>query len=119
VQEGDDLPALITELEQRGWLSDERYTEQLVHARKSRFGSLRVAHELREHGVPEHLIEEAVAMLRDDELDNARAVWRKKFGDELPKNRADWAKQARFLQGRGFDFDIIRKVLNGDPDALE
>ena len=115
VEEGDDLPALIEDFQKRGWLSEERYTEQIVHARKSRFGSLRVAHELREHGVAEDLIEKAVAELKDDELGNARAVWQKKFG-ELPKNREAWAKQARFLQGRGFSFDIIKQVLNGSPD---
>lgn len=76
---------------------------------------MRVAHELREHGVAEDLIEKAVAELKDDELSNARAVWQKKFS-ELPKNREAWAKQARFLQGRGFSFDIIKKVLNGSPD---
>jgi regulatory protein len=86
-----------------------------VHARKLKFGSMRVAHELREHGVAEDLIEKAVAELKGDELGNARSVWQKKFG-ETPKNRETWAKQARFLQGRGFSFDIIKKVLNGSSD---
>lgn len=115
VEEGDDLPALIADFQKRGWLSEERYTEQIVHARKSRFGSLRIAHELREHGVAEDLVEKAVAELKDDELSNARSVWQKKFG-EAPKNREAWAKQARFLQGRGFSFDVIKKVLNNSPD---
>jgi regulatory protein len=109
---------LIKELQQRGWLSDERYTEQLIHARKSKFGSLRVAHELKEHGVADALIEEALEKLKDSELANARSVWQKKFG-ELPKHRESWAKQARFLQGRGFSFDIIKQVLNGDHDEME
>lgn len=74
-----------------------------------------MAHELREHGVPEALIDEAVASLKDDEVANARAVRQKKFG-QLPKNREAWAKQARFLQGRGFGFDVIKKVLNDSPD---
>lgn len=77
-----------------------------------------MAHELREHGVPETLIDEAVAGLRNDELANARAVWQKKFG-EPPNNRELWAKQARFLQGRGFGFDIIKQVLNGSPDEMD
>ena len=77
-----------------------------------------MAHELREHGVPEALIDEAVASLKDDEVANARAVWQKKFG-QLPKNREAWAKQARFLQGRGFGFDVIKKVLNDSPDDTD
>lgn len=113
--EGDDIAALLQDFKQRGWLSEERYAEQIVHARKARFGTVRVAHELREHGVAEALIEKAVDELKDSELANARAVWQKKFG-EAPKNREAWAKQARFLQGRGFGFDVIKKVLNADED---
>lgn len=113
--DGDDIAALLQDFKQRGWLCEERYAEQIVHARKARFGSVRVAHELREHGVAEALIEKAVDELKDSELANARAVWQKKFG-EAPKNREAWAKQARFLQGRGFGFDVIKKVLNADED---
>lgn len=86
-----------------------------MHARKGKFGSMRVAHELREHGVAEELVEKALAEVRQDELGNARAVWRKKFKTG-PKNREEWAKQARFLQGRGFSFELIKKVLNETPD---
>jgi regulatory protein len=30
----------------------------------------------------------------------------------VPSTREEWAKQARFLQSRGFGFEIIRKVIN-------
>ena len=109
------MPALLEDFKKRGWLSEERYAEQIVHARKSKFGSMRVAHELREHGVAEELVEKAVAEVRQDELSNARAIWRKKY-KQGPKNREEWAKQARFLQSRGFSFELIKKVLNDEPD---
>jgi regulatory protein len=38
-------------------------------------------------------------------------VWRKKFKTG-PKSREEWAKQARFMQSRGFGFDMIKKVLS-------
>ncbi len=114
-EEQDDLPALLEDIKQRGWLSEERYTEQVVHARKGKFGSLRVAHELREHGVAEDLVAKAVAEVKSDEVANARAICRKKF-DALPATREQWAKQARFLQSRGFSFDVIKQVLRDDPD---
>ena len=50
-----------------------------------------------------------------DELENAKAVWRKKFSMS-PNSREEWAKQARFLQSRGFGFEIIRKVINEQED---
>jgi regulatory protein len=113
-EEGDDLGALLEDFQKRGWLSDERFAEQVANTRKNRFGSLKVANELREKGVAEHLIEQTTAGLND--FESARSVWQKKFGD-LPEGREEWAKQARFLQGRGFGFDVIKKVLKKDPDS--
>ncbi len=92
-------------------MSDTRFTEQIVHARQVKFGSARVANELREKGVADDLIENAVATVRENEFDNALAVCRKKY-KEAPVSREDWARQARFLQSRGFGFDVIKKVLN-------
>ncbi len=95
----------------RGWLSDKRFTEQIVHARQAKFGVAKITHELREKGVSQELIEAAVEQVKENELDNAKQIWRKKF-KAIAVSREEWAKQARFLQSRGFGFDIIKKVLN-------
>jgi regulatory protein len=110
-EEGDDIPALLDDLKQRGWLSDARFTEQLVHARKAKFGSARVANELREKGIDDSLIASALDAVKSNEFENALAVWKKKY-TAPPSNREEWAKQARFLQSRGFGFDLIKKILN-------
>ena len=107
---------MLDDFQKHGWLSNERFAEQVANTRKNRFGSLKVAHELREKGVSDSLIEETLAGM--DDLKNAQLVWHKKFGIP-PKNREAWAKQARFLQSRGFGFDIIKRVLNGDPSDME
>jgi regulatory protein len=109
--EEDDIAALIVDFKSRGWLSDARYAEQMVHARQTKFGVSRVAHELREKGVSEDLVAEAVAGLQVNEAERASEVWRKKF-KAAPTSREEWAKQARFLQSRGFTFDVIKKILN-------
>jgi regulatory protein len=109
--DGDDIPALLEDFKALGWLSDARFTEQIVHARQTKFGSAKIAHELREKGVADHLIADAIEQVKDNELSNATEVWRKKF-KHGPKSREEWAKQARFLQSRGFGFDMIKKVLN-------
>lgn len=107
----DDISALITDFQARGWLSDARYAEQMVHARQARFGAARVAHELREKGISDDLVAEAVARLKVDEVERASEVWRKKFR-LAPTTREEWAKQARFLQSRGFTFEVIKQILN-------
>jgi regulatory protein len=109
--DSDDIPALIADFIARGWLSDERFTQQLVRARQVKFGSAKVAHELREKGVSDDLIADAVSDIKENELENATEVWRKKF-KQVASDRNEWAKQARFLQSRGFGFDTIKKVLS-------
>ncbi|NOT15506.1 MAG: recombination regulator RecX [Methylotenera sp.] len=110
-EEDDDVAALLDDFKSRGWLSDARFTEQIVHARKAKFGSAKIANELREKGVADDLVANAVEQLKETELENACEVWRKKFRS-APQSREEWAKQARFLQSRGFGFDVIKKVLN-------
>ena len=110
LQEGEDLDAVLDELVTRGWLSDARATTQLVHAKRSRFGTQRIAHELRQKGIPEDLINEALPELKDSELDTAREVWQRKFGN-VAQDEKEKGKQVRFLQSRGFSIDVIFKIL--------
>jgi regulatory protein len=111
VQEGENLEAVLDELARRNWLSDERAAEQMVNQRRNRFGTQRIAHELRQKGIPENLIGAAMPQLKASELDAARAVWQKKFGVP-PQDGKEKARQVRFLQSRGFALDVIFKVLH-------
>jgi regulatory protein len=110
VQEGEDLNAVLDELVKRGWLSDARATTQLVHAKRNRFGSQRIAYELRQKGIPENLIDEAMPELKENELDTVREVWQRKFGN-IAQDAKEKSRQMRFLQYRGFSMDVILKVL--------
>lgn len=108
--EGEDLGAVLDELEKRNWLSDARAAAQLVDAKRSRFGSQRIAYALRQRGVGEELIAAALPELKASELQTAREVWQRKFG-VLPQDQKEKARQMRFLQSRGFSMDVILKVL--------
>jgi regulatory protein len=110
VQEGEDLDAMLDELEKRNWLSDTRAAALLVDSKRGRFGTQRIAHELRQKGIAENLIAEAIPQLKETELEAARDVWRKKFG-VLPQDAKEKAKQIRFLQSRGFSVEVTLKVL--------
>jgi regulatory protein len=105
-----NLDALLDDLTARGWLSDARAATQLVHAKRSRFGTQRITHELRQKGIDEELIDAALPALKESELEAARNVWQRKFG-VLPLEAKDKARQMRFLQSRGFSMDAIFKVL--------
>jgi len=107
----DDLELLLDSLEQKGLLSDARFAESYVRSKAGRLGSARLRRELGERGVSSDIVTMVLdEALPDDELTRARAVWQKKFGDP-PQDRNDWARQARFLQTRGFAVEVIRKLL--------
>lgn len=112
----EELEPLLGELQSSGLLSDARMAEARAQSRGKLLGDQRLAHELRQRGVDDSLIESALAGL-PDEYERAIAVWRKRFG-LLPADRSDWARQARFLQSRGFSMGTIRRVLDA-PDEEE
>jgi regulatory protein len=116
----DELEALLDELVRSRLLSDDRYAEARGHTLSRRFGSLRVAHELKRQGIAEAPLAAAVAAARSNELERARQSWRKRFG-EAPRNAQERAKQMRFLQNRGYTMDVIRSVLgraDGDDPSF-
>ena len=116
VTETDDLSGVLDDLEKRGWLSDVRATEQIVRIRSEKFGTQRIAHELRQKGVSESLISEAIPQLKQSELETARAVWQRKFAAP-PQDQKEKAKQVRFLQSRGFSMEVIFKILRMEDEA--
>jgi len=107
------IEQIIADFVAKKWLSDERFTEQIVFARQSKFGSAKIAYELKQKGIAPDLIAQAVDHLQDSQLQQACAICRKKF-KQAPSDRVQWAKQARFLQSRGFSLEIIQRVLATD-----
>ena len=113
-----DLDALLDDLTARGWLSEERAVSQFVHAKRGRFGTQRIAYELRQKGIADNLIAETLPQLKATELEAARNVWQRKFG-ALPQDQKEKTKQFRFMQSRGFSMAVIMKVLRtADLDEL-
>ena len=106
------LQRLLDELESKKLLSDRRFTDVLARSRGQRFGTARIRHELRVHGIDDSLVREAVSELARTELQRARAVWRRKF-DAPPADAVERARQMRFLAQRGFSGEVIRRIVGG------
>ncbi len=109
-EEGVDLDALLDDFTKRGWLSEERFVEQTVRAKSRRFGPLKIAHHLREKGIGEAEIAQAVALARGGESESLESAWRSRFG-RAPADAAERARQVRFLQGRGYSLQSIMDLL--------
>ncbi|MDP3483322.1 MAG: recombination regulator RecX [Sulfuricella sp.] len=116
VENESELETLLDDFSRRGWLSEQRFTEQIIHARSGKYGTRRIAHELKEKGISAEAVAALLPQLQEGELETARAVWAKKFGT-LPADAKERAKQMRFLQGRGFSFPVIAKVLENGADS--
>jgi regulatory protein len=108
-----EIGLLLDDLEKRGWLSESRFVEQLTTVRRRRFGAARILHELREKGVSAAALAAAQEQLKDGEVEAARSVWQRKFGN-LPATVQERARQSRFLAGRGFSAEAVRKVLRSE-----
>ncbi|CUI05599.1 Regulatory protein RecX [Janthinobacterium sp. CG23_2] len=115
-EEGDDVDALLDFLEKNNWLSQERFSESLIHRRSARFGNSRIMAELQSHGVRGDALQELKAGLADSETARACEVWQRKFGT-VASDPAERNKQMRFLMQRGFSQGAVRAAMQGrDPD---
>lgn len=111
-EEGDDVPALLDFLEKNNWLSQERFSEALIHRRAARFGNSRIVAELQSHGVNGEALQELKVGLAEDETARACEVWRRKFGTVAADAQAR-GKQIRFLMQRGFSQRAVQAAIKG------
>ncbi|MEO8040061.1 MAG: recombination regulator RecX [Betaproteobacteria bacterium] len=107
---GEDMAALLDEMQRLGFLSDARFAEQLANRHRGRHGPLTVERELRRRGVADDIVGAALTDARTNEYDEAQRVLRRKFA-AVPATMHDWAKQGRYLQARGFSLEVIRRLL--------
>jgi regulatory protein len=110
---------VVDDLESTHKISNERYGQNVVAYRARRgHGPARIRDQLKKSGLSRAAIDEAVkGEDAPDFLALARSVRARKFGPDIPKDRKERARQARFLQYRGFSTDHIRTVLDGDPEV--
>ena len=114
-QEPGELQRALDELQAKGFISEQRVVESVIHRRAARLGAGRVKQELQAKGIGAEAVAEAVDRLRGTETERAREVWRKKFG-EPAADPAGRARQMRFLASRGFGAEAIRRVVRGADD---
>lgn len=113
-EDADEVERVLDELAAKGWLSAERFVESVVHRRAERFGAARIRQELQQHGIDAAESAAALDALRQSEPERALAVWQRRFGSP-PATPAERVKHMRFLAGRGFSTEVIRRLLSALP----
>jgi len=116
------VDALIADFVAKRLLDDARYAERFVSYRAARGqGPVRIRQHLKALGLPAALIDSALES-GPGFAQLAAGVRARRFGPQPPKDFKDKARQARFLQYRGFSADDIRSALGNvsggafDPD---
>ena len=118
VQDGDDLAAVLDDLQARDFISEARVAESVVHRRAAKLGTQRLVQELRGKGLDEDLVRATADRLRATELARAQAVWQQRFGGQPATRPEERARQMRFLAARGFAGDVVRRVVRGAGDEI-
>lgn len=115
----EEINAVIVELQACYLQSDARFAESYVRSQAPRLGILRLRHNMLTKGLDRELVESLlVAADMPDDLVRARSLWSRRFG-AVPANPKEWARQARFLQARGFASDTVRRLLKDPLGGVE
>ena len=140
-QDPDKIDALLDEFAEKGYQSDYRTTLMLIreNIRKGR-GRARIKQEFyhKKIAMPGNIDElidmanaesEEFSEFIDEDTDNlvegvdwlklAVTARTKKYGDDIPTEQKDKARQLRFLQYRGFNTDICFEALNYTLGTLD
>ena len=108
----DIVNAVLDELLENKYVSDERFTESYIRYRSNRgFGPVKIRAELKNKGISNALISEYLDMGSAAWIDKAIEQYQKKYGAEGVSDYNAWTKRARFMQSRGFTMEHIQVAL--------
>lgn len=119
-EEPGQIERVLDDLQAKDFISEARVVASVINRRAASLGGARLRQELQSKGIDPERVRDAVAQLKDTELERGQAVWRKRFGgagdvDEPPADTKQWARQVRFLMARGFSADVVRRVVPPAP----
>ncbi|PKO84422.1 MAG: recombination regulator RecX [Betaproteobacteria bacterium HGW-Betaproteobacteria-11] len=119
----EEIEIVIAEFAASQLQSDQRCVESYLRTHGGRLGVSRLRQSLARRGLDSALIEAQLSAQTAggelaDEPARARSVWARKFAAP-PADAREWARQARFLQGRGFAAEIIRHLMKSLPASVD
>jgi len=109
------IAAALDELTAHGLLDEARVAASVLNSQAPRYGAHRLKQTLQAKGLDPALVATTLQQARGSELERARDIWRRRFGAP-PADAAERARQMRFLAGRGFEGDVIRRVVQAKDD---
>ena len=112
VDSSDKLLKEIDKLSDQNLQSDERFSESYIRSRyNSGFGPSRIKYDLSKRRVAESIINDAFREIYLNWVEKLKKENIKKYGNENPKNMQELSKRTKFFVQRGFDQEMIRKII--------
>jgi regulatory protein len=107
-ESSDALKELVSNLKAGNQLSDARFAEERARKLSRKYGAAHIRRDLKARGVADELIGRFSSA--EGELQKAKDVLERKY--RVPATtHEEKARRMRFLQSRGFAFDVIRKAV--------
>lgn len=109
------IAEVIDYLKNKNYLNDERfadlYTNELIHHK--RIGPAKLREKLYQRGVSGDTIQSVILNYdHEAQIENCRYHLQKKFKSQTTfETREEKAKAIRYLQGKGFSWDVINSVI--------
>ncbi|MBQ8639396.1 MAG: regulatory protein RecX [Lachnospiraceae bacterium] len=111
------VESAISYVKQFHYLDDRRYAENYLLQQGQRKSRKRMAQDLRQRGVSNALIEEAIDNSSDCEAETAAKLLEKRArGKDLSQDKVRWGL-VRYLTGRGFSYDLSRRLVASYTDS--
>ena len=111
---GYDKPIVLEvlgKLDAYKYIDDRAYAELYIKSKSKKYGSFRIAAELRQKGVDSKIIDELLDETDEDAADVARKYLKS-------HSNADVQKLKRFLASRGYSWDAISSAVSALSDEL-
>lgn len=109
----EEIEQACQKLTEFNYLNDERFAEMYVRSKAGQgTGPARILQELNQKGIHSELAKQALEHAEADWFELAKQLKNRKFGEQIPKDFKEKAKQMRHLQYRGFNYDQIQYALS-------
>lgn len=106
-----EIKLVLDELKRKGFLSEERYIQSYINSKKNKYGLAKIKYSLKQKTDDMDLINDVLKSSAIDEYEIAKNLWEKKFLGIKARDKTELSRQIRFLQNKGFGFEIINKIL--------
>ncbi|MDX8409295.1 MAG: regulatory protein RecX [Mariprofundales bacterium] len=107
------IPPLLDQLEQQGYLSDSRFAESWLRSRLQRGDTPTIAaHKARQKGVDEEALQQALAACNFDAVAACgRLLYKRDPNGSRFNDDKIWQRQMRYLASKGFAPQVILQVM--------